>query len=58
MITKMEIKKIIHEANMNYRPRKPSVLERVEVYFRPVNHPKIMKFKRALVGLFKQDKGV
>ena len=44
MIDNIEIRKIIHEANMNFRPRKIGVIERIEVFFRPVNHPKLQRY--------------
>ena len=44
MIDNIEIRKIIHEASMNFRPRKIGVIERIEVFFRPVNHPRLRRF--------------
>lgn len=43
MISNIEIRRIIHEATMNYRPRKIGIIERIEIFFRPVNHPKIRR---------------
>lgn len=48
MIDRWEIKKIIHDSTMNYKPRKISIAEKIEVFFRPVNHPKISKFIKTI----------
>lgn len=54
MVTKEEIRKIIHEANMNYRPHKPSILERTRARFMLINNPRLLKIKRALGELMER----
>lgn len=54
MVTKDEIRKIIHEANMNYRPRKPSILERTRARFMLINNPRLLKIKRAIDNSLKK----